>query len=234
MNPLQDDGSRSGSECVQVALPVPLRQTFDYIGRDMEIGSRVLVPFGSRRLVGTVLSRQPKTHTGAVKPVLTVLDSEPVLPADLFALLIWSARYYHHPVGEVFQTALPARLRQSKPMANPNISRTLCVSVDDWRSAITEQLSRAPKQRALLSFLAENPGLGSEDLNHQFPGWRAAAAGLLQKDLVNWIEIEQNVDRDATLIAPVTLSTEQQVIRDEILRHSDFQVHLLHGVTGSG
>ena len=41
---------------LQIALDVPLDRLFDYLdgGFDVQIGQRVVVPFGSRKVVGVV------------------------------------------------------------------------------------------------------------------------------------------------------------------------------------
>jgi len=49
----------------------------------------------------------------ALRPAQAVLDAEPVLPADVLALLRWAQRYYHHPPGGL-RHALPVLLRQAK------------------------------------------------------------------------------------------------------------------------
>src|SRR5438105_7629665 len=97
----------------QVAVPAPLYQVFDYLAcdhaPDAPIGARVRVPFGRRSAVGVVLgaSERSELAPGRLKSVVAVLDDEPLLPPALIKLLNWAASYYRHPVGEVFQAALP-------------------------------------------------------------------------------------------------------------------------------
>ena len=65
---------------VQVALPVPLPQLFDYLppyeGSPPRAGARVLVPFGRRRLVGVVtgVSEHSDVPQDKLLPVDQVLD----------------------------------------------------------------------------------------------------------------------------------------------------------------
>src|SRR5450755_4563984 len=103
----------------RVVLDMPLRRPFDYLPPAEEArhpiapGVRVRVPFGRRRLIGVVVA--PASHSEIpaqrLRPILEVLDSEPVLDAAMLALLLWAAEYYHHPIGEVLATALPKALR---------------------------------------------------------------------------------------------------------------------------
>ena len=77
------------SVVLRVALPVPLPQLFDYLpppGVDgVRAGTRVLVPFGPGRRVGVVLANAADTGVAAarLKPVLAVLDTEPVKSESL-------------------------------------------------------------------------------------------------------------------------------------------------------
>jgi primosomal protein N' (replication factor Y) len=94
-----------------VALPVPLDQTFTYAvnGVVPVVGARVLVPFSGQRLMGVVV----RVHEDApaddfeVKPVQQVLDDTAILPAELMKLAEWIASYYVAPLGEVLRGMLP-------------------------------------------------------------------------------------------------------------------------------
>jgi primosomal protein N' (replication factor Y) len=94
-----------------VALPVPLDQTFTYAvnGVTPVVGARVLVPFSGQRLMGVVV----RVHEDApaddfeIKPVQQVLDEAAVLPDELMELARWIAQYYVAPLGEVLRGMLP-------------------------------------------------------------------------------------------------------------------------------
>jgi primosomal protein N' (replication factor Y) (superfamily II helicase) len=98
-----------------VALPVPLDQTFTYAvngaasGIGPVVGARVLVPFSGQKLMGVVV----RVHDDApadefeIKPVQQVLDETAILPAELMKLAEWIAQYYVAPLGEVLRGMLP-------------------------------------------------------------------------------------------------------------------------------
>ena len=94
-----------------VALPVPLDQSFTYVvnGAAPSVGARVLVPFSGQRLMGVVV----RVHEDApaagfqVKPVQQVLDDAALLPEELMELARWIAAYYVAPLGEVLRGMLP-------------------------------------------------------------------------------------------------------------------------------
>jgi primosomal protein N' (replication factor Y) len=94
-----------------VALPVPLDQTFTYEvnGTTPAVGARVLVPFSGQRLMGVVVRvhHDPPPAGIEIKPVQQVLDEAPLLPDELMQLAAWIAQYYVAPLGEVLRGMLP-------------------------------------------------------------------------------------------------------------------------------
>ena len=101
---------------VEVAIPVPLQQTFDYQSAEaIAAGQRVRVPFGRKKVVGVVLANKEKSTFKQLKAIEEVLDEEPILDQSTLDFLKWSAQYYHHPIGEVISAAMPKNLRLGKP-----------------------------------------------------------------------------------------------------------------------
>ena len=96
-----------------VALPVPLRTTFTYtvpesLRESVACGSRVLVPFRKKTLVGVVARFAENAPEGAaIREISRVLDSVPALTPKLIELARWIAGYYQSPVGEDFRAMLP-------------------------------------------------------------------------------------------------------------------------------
>ena len=94
-----------------VALPVPLDQTFTYAIAEVVpvVGARVLVPFSGQRLMGVVtrLHDDPLPEGIETKPVQQVLDSTAILSDELMRLAAWIAQYYVAPLGEVLRGMLP-------------------------------------------------------------------------------------------------------------------------------
>src|SRR5215467_12039301 len=96
-----------------VALPVPLRTTFTYavpepLRAAVQPGSRVLVPFRNKSLIGVVVDYVEKAPEGQkVREIARVLDFAPALGPKLLELAYWIAGYYLAPIGEVFRAMLP-------------------------------------------------------------------------------------------------------------------------------
>lgn len=100
---------------LQVALDVPLAGVFDYsCSQALQPGTRVIVPFGRRSMVGMVVRQveQPSVDPDTVKPVELVLEDLPPMPADWLRLAGFASQYYQRPPGEVMLPALPAALRK--------------------------------------------------------------------------------------------------------------------------
>jgi primosomal protein N' (replication factor Y) (superfamily II helicase) len=96
-----------------VALPVPPRTTFTYavpeaLRESVHAGSRVLVPFRKKSLVGVVVeSVKNAPEVTNIREIARVLDFVPALTPKLIELAHWIASYYLAPVGEVFRVMLP-------------------------------------------------------------------------------------------------------------------------------
>jgi len=102
----------SASFC-NVALPVPLRNSFTYaipeaLRSQAQPGSRVLVPFRKKSLVGVVVEIvETPPADRKIREIVRVLDLVPALTPKLIELAHWIAGYYLAPVGEVFRAMLP-------------------------------------------------------------------------------------------------------------------------------
>ncbi len=137
----------------EVAAPVPLRKTFTYALPDslaevVEAGSRVVVPFRNRELVGVVLalsSRLPASEA-KTREIVEALDPVPALPPKLIELGLWVAQYYVAPPGEVFRAILP-------PAADVRHDREL-VLTEAGRQHIAELGSRGERNEAEIADLA--------------------------------------------------------------------------------
>ncbi|MFO1372103.1 MAG: primosomal protein N' [Candidatus Competibacteraceae bacterium] len=232
---------------LRIAIPSPLYRTFDYLPpldgdpATLRPGIRVQVPFGRRQAVGILVEIGADTtlDPATLRPAQAALDLEPLLPADVLALLQWAQRYYHHPIGEVFASALPVLLRQGEPAAVPTPSPL-------WRLTATGRtvladdaaLRRAPAQHLLLDHLAQcTDGLSAEALR---PIVRNSAATLRNLRDKGWVERATPstavvVNPPISRQAPPTLNAAQAMAVKTICATLDrFQVFLLEGVTGSG
>ncbi len=229
---------------LRLAIPSPLARSFDYLPpaginpAQLVPGMRLRVPFGRGQAIGILLgfSHVPAVPLDKLKPALELLDNTPVLPEELMRLLNWAVQYHHHPVGEVYATALPVLLRQGeKAEARHKSCWRLSDSGHHFDAAELDK--RAPKQAALIRRLQQYPeqGLLAEQLAEVQGNWQTAMAALVKKELVHMHtapSLEQGLGSDTQ---PPQLNPEQQAALDHIHQHRhSFSPCLLDGVTGSG
>ena len=103
---------RQADARVDVALPLPIHRTFTYgcEGEPPAAGTRVRVPFQRGERIGWVVGPGSDEPIKGLKRVLSVLDTEPSVSADILRLCRWMADYYAAPLGIALRSALPAVL----------------------------------------------------------------------------------------------------------------------------
>ena len=228
---------------IGVAIPSPLRQLFDYlppVGEESRIqpGMRVCVSFGKREVIGIVVEskRGSTLDPNRLKMIGSILDREPLFSPALFKTLMWGAAYYQHPIGEVFQAALPVKLRSKYPLKADTAVYRLAGPIDlDIRTS----LKRAKMQKALLKLVESESEVSRSRINSA--GFKNGILNqLLKKNLLkkHMIASEQSVSF-APLENPNTqqlpLNDVQKIALKAILKKPDsFACYLIDGVTGSG
>ena len=74
-------------------------------------GVRARVLIGRRRLTGLIVKVHEDRPEGiTLRPIVEILDREPVVPPDLLELARFTADYYMAPLGEVVRSMLPSDL----------------------------------------------------------------------------------------------------------------------------
>ena len=97
-----------------IAVGLPLRQCFTYKSKEViKKGKRVIVPFGSKSIVGIVVKKiaKPKSLRG-LKEIISIADEHSCFNGSIFEAITWASDYYHHPIGEVFFSFMPTLLRK--------------------------------------------------------------------------------------------------------------------------
>ena len=151
-----------------IALPVPLDAVFTYrVGDHVPVvGGRVLVPFREKRLVGIVTElhdRDPLVGTKPIeiKPILQVLDQQPVLDCTLMELGKWIASYYIAPLGEVLRTMLPlgAEVRFARMYRITDQGLTALYESATKGSSLRSRVSQEEQMEeyAVLDYLSQRP-----------------------------------------------------------------------------
>ncbi|RVU83592.1 primosomal protein N' [Leucothrix sargassi] len=226
---------------LRVVIPRPLYQAFDYSCDSLPLpkpGCRVHAPLGpNHSVVGIVIKSGFESEFEKLRPIESVLDEQPLLDESLLELLQWACTYYHHPIGEVFFTALPNRLRAGKPLQENFEWHLQCTDVD----AALAQIKRAKLQQDLLSKLQKSSLTEAQLTSLMMSKWRKPMQQLEEK---GWAERRlvmpnkssgKNVDHPNQHL--IELSDEQQQSLTQLaewVEHESLQPVLLHGITGSG
>ncbi len=225
---------------LRVALPAPVWTLYDYLPPAdidpalLQPGQRLRVPLGNGRRCGLLveLAQKSSVARGKLKPALALLDrAAPLLPPEQLDFLRWVADYYHHPLGEVLFSALPARLRKGRALAR-DPSRVLFLLERD-EARLEEMLRRATAQLRVVRWLLAHGGEATEAaFRKDFPKGLAPLRALLNRGVVEW---RAPLPPQPRLAAAPTLSSEQQQAVDQVAASfGGFRPWLLQGVTGSG
>ncbi len=232
---------------VEVALPLPLFQTFTYaveegLANPVVVGSRVVVPLRSGKEIGVCigvsdvspLKRKPKA-------VLESPDAEPSIGASLLELCRWMADYYIVPLGVVLRTVLPAALTGAEDPRPTRKTRRVVRLGADIPSLMERDkaFARSKQQRAVFELIESLGGNTSlENLSAQLDFSPSVLKSLEKRGLV--IIEEEEVERDpfssrggisATRLEPTPA---QLHAIDTMGSAKGGEVFLLHGITGSG
>lgn len=182
-------------EFAEVALPLPLRQTFTYslpaaLRTEISLGSRVLVPFGKRSLTGYVVDLHEDHPEGidesVIKEVAEILDREPLLTAEILQLTKWTADYYAASWGEILKASLPAGL-------NAPVGQLVSIT-EKGETALGEKLNERATKTRVLRYLAENGETSRKELIRQFGASSTprAISELAKEELVSAVQRTEN------------------------------------------
>ena len=165
-----------------VALPLPLRTTFAYaipesLRDPLQRGSRVLVPFRRKSLVGVVvelLAAPPAVSRKAeLREISKLMDFAPALRPKLVELGQWIATYYLAPIGEVFRAMLPPltelKLRRQVSLTAAGRAALASLGAGELSEGLTSAesgfLQKVQKKNGALPIgAATRAGLSSETL----------------------------------------------------------------------
>ena len=227
---------------LRLAVPSPLRKSYVYLPpsdmSDAEVGMlqpgiRIKAPFGRRSVVAVLLAVISETDVARQKlrPVQEIVDDSPLLTAAIYELCLWSAQYYLHPIGDVFQHAFPKVLRQG---GSPYRSSESAWELTTEGSGLPlGALKSAPKQALLLNLLQQGQVTRSQMLEQGIN--TATARALINKGLAIKTTKSQSDYKTQVSVSKLSLNTEQEQAVNSIENSlGSFSCQLLDGITGSG
>jgi primosomal protein N' (replication factor Y) (superfamily II helicase) len=230
--PREDDGVPGPRFAGVVPASVPVPGTFTYrvppeLRADVEVGVRVRVPFGRRKLEGFVVELLDSCdlEPRKLRSVARVL-SRPAVSPEVLELATWAARYYHSSLGDMLSAAVPKGVAARDARRDPR----------SWvrRTEVDPPAKAGAAQRRVLDALGSGAWLLA-DLRRET---KATAAVLRRLEELGLIALEDQPPLPAVEPDDLpTLTTEQELALGPLLREVEEGVAhttLLFGITGSG
>lgn len=229
----------------KVVVDLSLDREFDYqipdrLVADVRVGSRVQVPFGKSRKEGFVVGLTDHSDHSALKPITSVVGTEPLIDDGMLELARWMSTYYCAPFEQAIRTVLPGAVRRK----DARRKERLFVEIEEEApsdDALDALRRRAPRQAAVIDALRNAQGMFLTDLTDA-TGTSAATVRTLEKKGI--VRMGTAVVRRDPLFEHEILPTEPMVLmpaQAEALAtvcasidRLDPPVVLLNGVTGSG
>jgi primosomal protein N' (replication factor Y) len=145
---------------IKVALDVPLATLFDYrhdAATELDVGCRVVVPFGKKRLVGVIMETADSSSvtSGRLKTAFDVLRDSPRLEESDLELLRFASHYYHYPLGAAVMGSLPPQLRRPRPPPSSRKNARGAAPAAELPTASSAPTLTPEQERALSTVLAD-------------------------------------------------------------------------------
>lgn len=223
---------------------------------------RVKVPLGiSKTYTALIISvRSEYNEERQTRPIISILDDEPVILPSQFRLWQWMSDYYMSPLGDIFVAALPHGMKEEQSY-RPRRETYVTIG-DNYRSEAAlmralDSLTRSPRQLSVFTEYLHLSGweegqqttdISREELMNVTHTTSAIVKALTDKGMLKLYDKE--VGRLNTSLPPrpeniKTLNEYQQKAFDTILNPQGFNAPtadkpeppkntLLHGITSSG
>lgn len=210
---------------------------FDYLLPESEIqaGSRVLVPFGKTIKEGYLVEicQNSDYDPTKLKKIISKIDKVPVINSDQLELAKFMKRKFHTGMCDALRLFLPSELRNGKVKELIKIN---CFIDDELKAKeyLSKQRKNATSIIGAINYILENGSASQTILNKKF---NPSSIKKLIDD--NIIKTSEEIVRrtpyksvSTEIKDDIVLTKTQQEVVDRIT--SENNIHLLHGVTGSG
>jgi primosomal protein N' (replication factor Y) (superfamily II helicase) len=174
---------------VTVILPLPLPKLYTYsvpihlVGL-VKKGVRVEVQFrGNKLYAGLIYDIFEQAPTDfKTKPILSVLDEEPIVTEKQFALWSWIANYYLCTMGELMQAALPAGFKLE--------SETTIILAEQYEDQQEFLSNLNPRENFIMESLMKKPELTIDEIQKLCPNYqvRPLLKKMLEKKLITILD----------------------------------------------
>jgi primosomal protein N' (replication factor Y) len=234
LRPLWPTIAFMSQELCQVVPFLPLSQVYTYkmpppLASKILLGSRVVVPLGSREVLGVVVKLGGGEVEG-LKEIQEILDPEPPISPSLLELTHWASHYYLEPWGLYLRCALPPSLRKKKAPSTPGKTWVIFTGPSSHKPTLRQQLlleKIIPLREVSLELITTEWGFSRDLVNRLVrKGWLALEKRRAPQNLPFPLAPSQS---------PLTLTPQQKEAYEKVAKNlGSYTPFLLHGVTGSG
>ncbi len=206
-----------------------LDREFEYSipdGMNVQVGMRVIVPFGNRSVQGFVveISENCSFDETKVKQIERVLEDFACLKKEMLELMFYMADKLHLKLASVLRLFLPSEMRTDKIK---ELIVKFCGLADDF----VMPSARAKKQLEIVEYLKEKGEEKFSEISNKF-GYAPLSALVKNGTIKVWNEQQNRIPEfDIIEKQERKLTSLQQRAVDTIVEN---KTYLLHGVTGSG
>lgn len=208
-----------------------LDHTFDYnipleFEKVVEVGKRVLVPFGKQTLEGFVMQINDSSDMDNLKSIIEVIDEDVILNKELMRIGEYISKKTLCTKIMAYQSMLPRALKAHKThIVNKKYVTYIKLENNDY-------IPLNDKQKKLIELLKN-----SDCLKSDLKEYLSSVNTLIKKGIVS--EYKKEVYRLNELIEKedyeVNLTLEQKEVVNRVIKSKNkFNPFLLYGVTGSG
>lgn len=210
---------------------------FDYLlpENEIQVGSRVLVPFGKTIKEGYLVEicQNSDYDPTKLKKIISKIDKVPVINSDQLELAKFMKRKFHTGMCDALRLFLPSELRNGKVKELIKIN---CFIDDELKAKeyLSKQRKNATSIIGAINYILENGSASQTILNKKF---NPSSIKKLIDD--NIIKTSEEIVRrtpyksvSTEIKDDIVLTKTQQEVVDRIT--SENNIYLLHGVTGSG
>ena len=205
-----------------------LDKTFTYLipsNLNIQIGIRVLVPFGKQRLEGFVVAIKDEIPSEyKLKEIIEVIDDNPILNNELLKLGKYLSKKTLCTLTSAYQTMLPSAL---KAKVNTKINKKTVLYI----KKIKEYTPVTEKEEIILNLLS-NKDISLKEANSisSYVVNKLIDKGIIEKYEKEVYRLEEDIEKQDE---GKKLTEEQKMVISKI-NLNNFKPYLLHGVTGSG
>lgn len=182
------DVTNSNTLFADVILPLSLEQNYTYFVPEhisnLQPGMRVIVQFGTRKFYSALICKIHKNKPKvSCKPIISVLDKEPIVNKEQIQLWEWIANYYQSTLGEIYKAAIPAGLKME---SDSNISLN--------QESIDKKIIYGEKEQQLINILQNSGVIKLQSLlkNTEIKNILSTIKSLQEKKIINIDEKIEN------------------------------------------